>query len=290
MKIQFQSLRMRQARLERIERANEIIADYQADGLMLTLRQLYYQFVARGLIENTLREYKNLGQAINDGRMAGLVDWSAIEDRTRDTVVPPHWSGPGEIIRSAANSYARDKWEGQDVAPEVWIEKEALAGVLENACYDLDVPFFACRGYVSASAMFEASRRLVRYRRDGRRPLIIHLGDHDPSGLDMTRDIENRLSVMCGESIDVDRIALNRDQIDQYDPPPNHTKLSDSRAGGYKWKHSWELDALPPNVLRSIVEGAVTAVRIDSRFNKIKKQEEAEREELHAFATQWGDR
>ena len=118
---------------DKIDQANAIITAYTAQGFKLTLRQLYYQFVARDLIKNTMKEYKNLGKIINDARLAGLVDWHAIEDRTRNLKGLNTWSHPGDIIDSAAYGYREDLWADQDYHVEVWIEKEALAGVFERA-------------------------------------------------------------------------------------------------------------------------------------------------------------
>jgi hypothetical protein len=81
--IKYKDFNFRSASLSVIELANSIIAEYQAQGYDLTLRQLYYQFVARGIIPNSDAEYKKLGSVINDGRLAGLIDWDSITDRTR---------------------------------------------------------------------------------------------------------------------------------------------------------------------------------------------------------------
>lgn len=107
--------------LATIERANEIIREYAGQGFSLTLRQLCYQFVSRGLIANKDSEYKRLGSVINDARLAGLIDWQSIEDRTRFLRRNSHWNSPADIIDSAARSYALDKWAGQPYRPEVWL-------------------------------------------------------------------------------------------------------------------------------------------------------------------------
>ena len=227
-----------------IDRANVIIEDYQAQGFDLTLRQLYYQFVARGLIPNKDSEYKRLGGIVNDARLAGLIDWAAIQDRTRNLGSLAHWESPNSIINAVASQYRRDLWAGQPYRPEVWIEKDALVGVIEGVCNELDVPFFSCRGYTSQSEMWAASQRLESYLPD-QKPLILHLGDHDPSGVDMSRDIRERLELFMG-GVEFDRLALNMDQVQQYAPPPNPAKITDSRAVGYIAIHgdeSWELDA-----------------------------------------------
>jgi hypothetical protein len=179
--------------LEKIGQANNIIAEYQRLGFDLTLRQLYYQFVSRDLIPNKVREYQNLGKVINNARLAGLIDWDVITDRTRNLRGQAKWHSPSEIVEACAQQFKIDLWEGQDFRPEVWIEKDALIGVIEGTCNDNRVDYFSCRGYVSQSEMHDAAMRLKRYSRQGQTPVIIHLGDHDPSGIDMTRDITDRL-------------------------------------------------------------------------------------------------
>lgn len=284
------------AKRKLIEQANKIIVQYQQQGLSLTLRQLYYQFVARDLIPNNMKSYKTLGVAINDGRIAGLVDWSAIEDRTRSLQRSPHWETPADIIASAASSFALDKWSTQKNRVEVWIEKDALTGVIEGVCGTLDVSFFSCRGYVSQSEMWAAAMRLVRYAKNGQAPTIIHLGDHDPSGMDMSRDIFDRLELFMEahgvESAKVRRIALNTDQIEQYGPPPNPAKVTDSRAPRYidEFGHeSWELDALEPTVLVDLITTEVNRVLDHDSWNKRYDEQEEHRTLLEKASDRWDE-
>lgn len=165
--------------LAMIAQANAICEEYQDQGYDLTLRQVYYQFVARGLFENTDRNYKNLGSAINDARLAGLMDWDFITDRTRFLRSSAAWESPAEIISASARQFARNLWDEseQEYRPEVWVEKDALVGVVGKVCDELRVPYFSCRGYVSQSEMWVAGRRLRYHRLDGRIPVVIHLGD-----------------------------------------------------------------------------------------------------------------
>jgi len=247
--------------LSLIEHANTIIAEYAGQGYKLTLRQLYYQFVARDLIANKTREYKRLGSVINDARLAGLIDWEAIEDRGRNLRGPATWSSPASIIETCSYQFKLDLWADQEYVPEVWIEKEALVSVAEAACRDTRVSSFACKGYVSQSEMWNAGdRRFGLYAKANQTPVIIHLGDHDPSGIDMTRDIADRASMFFGERVDVRRVALNMDQVDEYGPPPNPAKVTDSRFATYAQAHgteSWELDALNPDVLVRIIKAEI---------------------------------
>jgi hypothetical protein len=260
MKIAYQPKEFRNAAIQIIDTANDIIAEYQAQGYSLTLRQLYYQFVARGLIENTEKSYKRLGEIVSDARLAGLIDWYAIEDRTRWLRSKAHWSSPSEIVKACAAQYTVDMWANQDYRPEVWIEKDALVGVIERVCKELDVPHFACRGYVSQSEQWRAGRRFLEYIDKDQIPIVFHFGDHDPSGLDMTRDNGDRLRMFAEMGVQVNRLALTFDQVKQYNPPPNPAKLTDSRIGGYIAEYgesSWELDALEPAVIEALIRDAV---------------------------------
>src|SRR4051812_33389050 len=109
-RIKYQDIKFKPATLERIQRANAIIAEYTAQGFDLTLRQLFYQFVSRGIIPNSQKEYKNLGGVIADGRLAGLIDWDAITDRTRFIRRNTHWKGPHQIVEACAKQFQLDKW------------------------------------------------------------------------------------------------------------------------------------------------------------------------------------
>lgn len=275
--------------LEVIEKVNEIIVEYSAQGFDLTLRQLYYQFVSRDLIANKDTEYKRLGSIVNDARLAGMIDWNAITDRTRNLESNSHWRNPADIIVSAASGYSIDKWAEQPYRIEVWIEKDALKGVIEGVCRELDVPFFSCRGYTSQSEMWAAAMRLKKHARTGQQPLILHLGDHDPSGKDMTRDIFDRIKLFMGGT-ELKRLALNMDQVEQYNPPPNPAKITDSRATKYIEEfgdESWELDALEPTVIAALIRGAVESVRDDELWNAAVEEEETDRKLLQRASMQW---
>lgn len=175
-KRKYKDIRFHDKSLETIERVNAIVGEYEAQGFELTLRQVYYQLVARGFIPNNERSYKNLGSLINDGRLAGLIDWYAIVDRTRNLRGNSHWDCPEDVIDSARYSYMLDRWENQPNYVEVWVEKDALIGIVSQICRELDVPHFSCRGYTSQSEMWSAAQRFINQsHRESR--TIIHLGD-----------------------------------------------------------------------------------------------------------------
>lgn len=286
MKQTFIEKNFKQASMDIIYAANEIIDEYRAQGFVLTLRQLYYQFVARALLPNTQQSYKRLGSIINDARLAGLVDWHSIEDRTRNLKSNYHYTGPRQAVQDALDTFEIDMWSNQPERVEVWIEKEALAGVIEGVCNELDVPFFACRGYVSQSEQWRAYVRARHYELNRKQTtVILHFGDHDPSGIDMTRDNQDRLNLFMGwEAVKVERLALNWDQIEEYSPPPNYAKVTDSRYAGYADAYgdeSWELDALEPSVLTNLIHQHVRQHRDPALWSD--KEEEREN---HKFQLQ----
>jgi hypothetical protein len=275
--------------LVRINQANEIIAEYQAQGFTLTLRQLYYQFVSRDLIANTVQSYKSLGDVVNDGRLAGLIDWDAIEDRTRNLRSSPHWEDPQAIVRACSQQFSVDLWENQPAYVEVWIEKDALVGVIEGICNEWDVPYFACRGYTSQSEMWGAAQRLIEREHSGKETAIIHLGDHDPSGIDMTRDIQDRLELF-GSTATIHRIALVFDQVEQYNPPPNPAKTTDARYQSYANRfgdESWELDALEPRVIVDLIREAIESRIDEDAWGEDRHRQQLGRKQLGQVASRW---
>lgn len=288
-KIAYVNKQFRSDTYEIINTANDIIAEYAAQGLSLTLRQLYYRFVTRGL-PNTEKSYNRLGDVINDARLAGLIDWEAIVDRTRHLIQNVVYSGPADVIGTAALSYRRNLWEGQTFRPEIWIEKNALIDVIHGVCTELDVPHFACVGYNSQSEMWEAGQRLLEYECKGYTPIVMYLGDHDPSGLDMSRDIEDRLTMFTGGPVRIARLALNIGQVEQYGLAPNPTKMTDSRAEDYVRQfgsQSWELDALEPQVIIDLVRKSIEDMTDKSALKKAQECEKADIKQLYGLTAYW---
>ena len=283
--VAYMNQRLGMRKLEMIEEAQQIIREYEQQGYDLTLRQLYYQFVSRDLLKNSQKEYARLGEAINAARLNGLIDWDSIVDRTRKCEALSHWDTPAQIVKDAARQFRLDRWRDQSRRVEVWIEKQALVGVIEKVCHVWDVPYLACRGYVSQSEMWRAGQRVLV--NEDQKTVILYLGDHDPSGIDMTRDIRGRLSMFAGFEVEVDRLALNWDQIEQYDPPPNPAKLSDSRAKKYVAQfgyESWELDALEPSVIEGLIGDAIGQIVDVGLFEEAGGKEKAHRRKLVRIA------
>ena len=179
MKQKFIDKTFRAKSLERIEQINKIIDEYNQSGYSLTLRQVYYQLVARDIIPNKQKEYSNLSNLLSDARRAGLVDWWSIEDRTRYLRGWNHYDNPSDALRSTADRYRINLWEGQEHYIEVWCEKDALIGIVSSAARDYDIDSFSCRGYCSDTAMYRAATRFSREAKDGHKPVLLYLGDHD---------------------------------------------------------------------------------------------------------------
>lgn len=304
-KIQFTVKNFAIDSVEIILRANRIIRQYQDDNMLLTLRQLYYQMVARDWIPNTVNSYKRIGNIISDARDAGMIDWDAIEDRNRSAYLPTEWESPAEIVLAAARGFRINRWEGQGVLVEVMVEKDALSGILAPLCSQYHVRFSANKGYSSSTMMFEAGQRFraaLQSDRDINEVHVLYCGDHDPSGIDMTRDVEERFMKYMnnGSGIDRDevpltvhRLALNWNQVQEWNPPPNPAKETDSRYAKYRNEfgdESWELDAVEPNTLRTLVEDEILNLIDTDQWNTVAASEKKMRDELETFATEYNNR
>lgn len=160
-----------------ISTINGILGNYAHQGYDLSLRQLYYQLVARNVVPNTEKSYKNIGNLVSDARLSGAIDWDMIKDRGREMVENPHWNNPIHFMEVVAPQYRFDLWLDQPNYVEVMVEKQALEGVLMPVCRSLDIPFTANKGYSSSSAMYEASKRFIKRAELGKELFVVYLGD-----------------------------------------------------------------------------------------------------------------
>ncbi len=295
--------------LQVIDSANEILRIYENLGYDMTLRQVYYQMIAKDLFpetwidnnynrkkglpdgtKNTEKNYDRFGEILNAARLGGLVDWNSLTDITRNLRRLAHWDSPEDIIEGAAQQFRIDKWQTQPCYVEVWIEKDALINIMEKVCNELDVPYFSCRGYTSQSEMWTAGRRLMEKIDEGREVIVKHFGDHDPSGFDMTRDIQERLSMFADFDIQVDRVALTMEQIVSLNAPPNPAKITDSRAKKYIERFgnsSWELDAIEPPQMAQLVRDEVTAHIDDDLWQTALDEENEAKGNLELMAREY---
>ena len=298
MKEKFLDHRFGRDSLSILDEITAILDEYEGLGFDLSLRQLYYQLIARDVLpesweddktgsKNSQGNYKRIGNLVNDARLAGLIDWEMIQDRNRETVTNNHWDSPAQIVNAAANQFRIDKWADQPVHIEAMVEKDALSGVLIPVCRDLDIRFTANKGYSSSSMLYEVGKRLRRQANMGKTVYILYMGDHDPSGIDMTRDVQERLELFSGYEVYTERLALNMEQIEVLRLPENPAKTTDSRAAAYIrqfGESSWELDAVEPRALAGLVTQAVEALRDQDLWQAAVNRENQMRGELLSFA------
>ena len=263
-----------------LEKITKVVDDYGDKGYRLTLRQLYYQLVSHDIIPNQQKEYAKLSRTMTDARMAGLIDWDMIEDRIRVPKKPSEFQNIADLVKAAIQSYRLDRWQNQENYVEVWVEKDALSGVLEPITRKYHVHLLVNRGYSSASAMHQSALRIQENY--DQRCVVLYLGDHDPSGVDMVRDIEDRLETF-GCDIEIKKIALTMEQIEQYQLPPNPAKMSDPRSDKYVKKHgnqSWELDALTPETLNELLVTNIEELLDMDEYHAVMEREEEEKMKL----------
>ncbi len=204
--------------LAMIEQANAIIEEYQKSGFRLTLRQLYYQFVARDLIANTKDNYDLLGRTMVVARDAGQSDWNAMEDRTRAVNTHAAWASPTEFLESEIEFYAEDPWTTQSTSRWSWSRRTRCSGSLRGV---RPAPGLLPRHQRQRQPDPDAGRRPAHGRPQDHIPVVIYLGDHDPTGIDITRDLEERLTLYARREIEVRRIALTMAQVRRNRLPPN---------------------------------------------------------------------
>lgn len=314
MKEQFISKRFNIKSQKLLSKIVFIVEQYAADGYDLSLRQLFYLLAGTGAIEKTQKNYKNLGNLVSDARLAGLIDWDMIRDRGRIPSIPGHSEDIPRIIRSIKNQFKVDMWARQNAYVEVFVEKQSLENVLEPLCWELDIAFSSNKGYSSSSAYYDASKRYVAAADAGKCLHVVYLGDHDPSGVDMSRDVDDRLTLFVESTItgwifndaklgeelsmidprphEIHRVALNMDQVRSMHLQSSPAKVDDTRIGDYFRRFgtydTWELAAVEPRSMVAIVREAVEALIDPEIWDEDKAREEKGRAELERFASTYG--
>jgi hypothetical protein len=286
-----------------VQRTNAIILDYAAQGLLpLTLRQIHYQMVVRHKdYPNTKISYDHLAADLVAARMAGFVPWNAIDDPTRDLHSYTGWDSAQQRLVDAASTHHLDRWRNQEYAPIVLVEKDAALGIISRACASLYVPYASCKGYGSVSALRNqiAGHCRSAFARD-QVPVVIHLSDHDASGWDMPRNLEEYLDLLVGQKVDVRHLALTLDQIakgygDGNPLPSDPVKKTDPRAKKYL-AHlekrglepgAWEMDALPPADLHAVIVDELNSLRDEDLWKKVEDEEKEQKQAIAEIADQW---
>jgi hypothetical protein len=246
-----------------------------------TVRQVFYQAVVRGLIEKTEDGYSKVQRALVDLRRSGCIDYRDIADNTRWMRKPTTYNGIEDALFQTARLYRRNVWRDLPDYAEVWIEKDALAGVIYEITDLYDVPLMVSRGFASLSFLYEAASSISA---TGKPAYIYHLGDYDPSGVAAARKIEQTLRELAPDSdIHFERLAVMPEQIVDLDLPTRPTKTTDSRSRGFG-DISVELDAIAPETLRQIVESAIERHVPDGLLAKLEVAENSERKIISLMA------
>lgn len=246
-----------------------------------TLRQLYYQAVSRKLIPKTEQAYKTIGRVLVLMRRAGEIPYDWIADNTRWMRKPRTYSGLQQLLNNTAATYRRSVWDSQSAYVEIWLEKDALAGVLYPITSKYDVPLMVTRGYPSLSFLHSAAEAI---KAEDKPTYLYYFGDMDPSGLDIPRKVEEGIRQMAPYvQVEFERVAVTRQQIVMFDLPTRPTKRTDSRAKTFEGE-SVEVDAIPPAGLRRLVRS-----KIESHINRealatLQIAEESERSYLENLA------
>jgi len=263
MKEQFRDKRLTHKTKLILGKLLEIVEEYSSAGITLTLRQLYYQMVARGELENNEKNYKLTANVLKTARYLGVLDWSAVEDRTREPDIPNEWDSLPAFLNVMLNAYRSPRWADQKYYVELITEKDALSSVLAPIARAQHVTLNVFRGYSSSTAIYDLSKRILAAAKNDKKVILVYIGDHDPSGLDMLRDVETRLVEFCygAKVFDLLHLALTMEQIREFNPPPDFAKVTDKRARGYIAQYgnmSWEVDALRPEYLRELLVDTLT--------------------------------
>lgn len=248
----------------------------------MTVRQVFYQAVTRGLVAKTEREYqRTVIRLLSEMRRSKAVPFTWIADNTRWMRKPATHDSMEAALAETARFYRRSLWANTDVTVEIWLEKDALSGVLYDITATYDVPLMVTRGYPSLSFLQSAAEA---FGADAREVCIYYFGDWDPSGLDISRVVERDLREMS-PSVDLtfERVAVTEAQIKRWNLPTRPTKKEDVRAKTFKGD-SVEVDAIPSAILRGIAQFCIEQHLDSEELEEMQVIEAQERETLRQFA------
>jgi len=272
---------MQKQSLELLAQVQEIISSYD---FALTLRQIYYQLVAKQIIPNKQKYYTKLSRLCVTGRDEGILPEEGFADRLREVDKLSSWSDLNEFMNTVKRSYRKDKWQNQDSYLEIWTEKDALRSVLTEITYQYDVSLMVSRGQLSRTAIYETAKRYKA--KSDKKCYLYYCGDFDPSGLSIYDSIKKRLSNF-DILINFGRIALTEKQIEKYKLPSDPGKKSDPNYNKfvniYGSDMVVELDSLPPDILRKIIEDCILQNIDQGPLAQTRRKEKDERIRLNKF-------
>ncbi len=265
-----------------VARFDELL-DIISEQRPMTVRQVFYQATVRGLIEKTEAGYTKVGNALTAMRRSGRLPYTWITDSTRWQRKPESFSDPRHAIEFTARMYRKALWDDTETYVEIWIEKDALAGVALSVTSEYDVPLMSAKGYPSLSFLHGAAEAMAEQDR----PCFVYqLGDWDPSGVDASRAIRDFFRDNSPDlPISFQRIGVTPEQIAELNLPSRPTKTTDTRTKNWIGGESVELDALPADYLRQLVRGAIEQHLPRHQLEILKVAERSERELLTAWAS-----
>ncbi len=277
--------RQRATKAEMLERRAQLLA-IVSEGRPMTVRQVFYQATVHGIVEKAETGYNKVQTLLADMRRDGELPYHWLADSTRWMRKPKSHNSVEEALQETARFYRRSLWRDAVSYAEVWLEKDALSGVVFPVTSMYDVPLMVARGFASLSFLYESAEAIKEMRRP---TFIYHLGDYDPSGVAAAHKIEQTLREFAPDAeIYFERLAVLPSQIHEWDLPTRPTKTTDSRAKNFG-DISVELDAIEPGQLRAIVEQAIN-VHIPQDELRILKQAEASERELIDYMVMAGIR
>jgi hypothetical protein len=261
----------------------------------MTIRQLFYRLVSNGTINNCLADYQRVSKAMTKARDDERVPYDWIVDRSRATYRSQSWkdlSQLGDVLEKTLLGYRRDYWQDQPHHLEIWCEKDAVTGSIDEVREEYGLTVEAIRGFNSTSNIVTAATRLLQKKQEGKKITIFYLGDWDPSGKDIERDLNDRLHKyhlggIVLDDIELRRLAIFQSDITKFKLPPLKVKPNDPRANGFLGKHgdrAVELDALPPTELRARLKDAIEDVIDHDAWDRALVVEKAQRETSKRYA------
>lgn len=260
-----------------------LLREIVKSGKPMTVRQAYYQASVRGIVDKTEAGYQIVKTDLGVMRRSGELPYDWLADNTRWQRKPRTFSGIEQALFDTAQFYRKSLWDQADCYVEVWLEKDALAGVVLPITSLYDVPLMVARGYASLSFLHSAGEFIAALEVPA---YVYHLGDFDPSGQDAARKIEEDLRGFAPDAeIHFERLAVSPSQIAEWSLPTRPTKKTDTRSKGFG-EVSVELDAIHPNQLRDIVEQAINRHLPQEQLAVLQMAEKSEREALTFYAEQ----
>lgn len=276
--------------LELLGQVQEVIEGYD---FSLTLRQIYYQLVAKQIISNQQKYYMKLSRLCVIGRDEGMLPEDAFADRLREVDKPNSWDDLVDFMDTVKQAYKKDKWKNQSAYVEVWTEKDALRGVISPITYECDVSLLVVRGQVSRTAIYESYNRFSQKFNEDKKCYLFYFGDFDPSGISIYNSLVKRLRNFgnYGGNINFRRVALTQEQISQHNLPQDPAKKSDPNYKKFVNKYGdnvVEIDSLPPDVLRELIRDCVEAKIDNGILAQVQELEALEQIQLQEFIKEIG--